>query len=188
MNLDERTLKYLADRGVVPVRQLYDALRIGSPQLTERDVTHLVWRLAGEDRLNLAQSKLGSMPLGQFLRRWELNLSFYVSLIVSLAAIISVYVIPSTFPFEVFRWVLGSLFVLFLPGYVTVESLFGFAQLDPGERVALSVGLSLALSILVGLLLNYLSWGIRLTPIVVSLTALTLLLNVVALLRRHAQS
>jgi uncharacterized membrane protein len=178
-------LDYLANRGEVPVRELYDALRTDSPQLTEDNVTNSVWRLVGEGKLDLAESKLDSMPLGQFLRRWELNLSFYISLIISLAAIMSVYVIPSTFPFVIFRWILGSLFVLFVPGYVAVECLFGFAELDSVERIALSIGLSLALTMVVGLLLNYTPWGIRLTPIVIMLTAVTLLLDTVALLRRY---
>jgi hypothetical protein len=48
------------------------------------------------------------------------------------------------------------------------------------QRFALSVGLSLALVPLVGLLLNYTPRGIRLNPIVVSLTILTVGLAMVA--------
>ena len=84
------------------------------------------------------------------------------------------------------RWVLGSLFVLFIPGYVTVEALFPKGrELDTIERFALSVGLSLALVPLVGLLLNYTPWGIRLNPIVLSLTLLTVGLAMVALAREY---
>jgi uncharacterized membrane protein len=39
-------------------------------------------------------------------------------------------------------------------------------NLDPIERIALSLGMSIALVPIVGLLLNYTPWGIRLTPIV----------------------
>jgi len=38
---------------------------------------------------------------------------------------------------------------------------------------------------IVGLLLNYTPWGIRLTPITISLLALTLTLATVAMLREH---
>jgi len=92
-------------------------------------------------------------------------------------------------PLVAIRWVLGSLFVLFIPGYVTVEALFPKGrELDTIERFALSVGLSLALVPLVGLLLNYTPWGIRLNPIVVSLTLLTVGLAVVALAREYRLS
>jgi len=64
--------------------------------------------------------------------------------------------------------------VLFIPGYVTVEALFPKGrEMDGIERFALSVGLSLALVPLIGLLLNYTPWGIRLTPIVLSLVVFT---------------
>ena len=97
-----------------------------------------------------------------------------------------IYAVPSEFPYEVLRWVLGSVFVLFIPGYVTVEALFPKSrELDSIERFALSIGLSLALVPLVGLLLNYTPWGIRLTPIVVSLTVLTIGLAMIALAREY---
>lgn len=69
------------------------------------------------------------------------------------------------------RYVLGSITVLFIPGYVTIELLYPREEdLSPLERLALSIGLSLALVPLIGLVLNYTPWGIRLAPIAASLT------------------
>jgi uncharacterized membrane protein len=80
-------------------------------------------------------------------------------------------------------------FVLFVPGYVTVEALFPKGRdLDRIERFALSVGLSLALVPLIGLLLNYTPWGIRLTPIVISLSSFTVGMALVALARQYRMS
>jgi uncharacterized membrane protein len=45
--------------------------------------------------------------------------------------------------------------------------------------------MSLALVPLVGLLLNYTPWGIRLTPITLSLTALTLTFATAAVIREY---
>src|SRR5712692_9394248 len=68
------------------------------------------------------------------------------------------------------RVVLGLPFVLFFPGYVLIAALYPRSNdLDGIERVALSLGLSLAVVPLIGLVLNYTPWGIRLTPILVSL-------------------
>ncbi|MEM1745096.1 MAG: DUF1616 domain-containing protein, partial [Candidatus Nezhaarchaeales archaeon] len=53
------------------------------------------------------------------------------------------------------------------------------------ERLALSIGLSLALVPLVGLILNYTPWGIRLDPIMVSLSLLTLGLLFIASVRKY---
>jgi len=80
-------------------------------------------------------------------------------------------------------------FVLFIPGYVALEALFPKGQeLDGIERLALSVGLSLAMVPLVGLLLNYTPWGIRLDLIMISLTMLTVGLALVAFARRFRLS
>jgi uncharacterized membrane protein len=57
--------------------------------------------------------------------------------------------------------------------------------MDTIERAALSIGLSLAIVPIVGLFLNYTSWGIRLTPITLSLLALTITFATAALIREH---
>jgi uncharacterized membrane protein len=68
------------------------------------------------------------------------------------------------------RYVLGGVFILFLPGFMLISALYPRSgELDELERLALSIGLSLAIVPLVGLILNYTPWGITLTPIMVSL-------------------
>jgi uncharacterized membrane protein len=76
---------------------------------------------------------------------------------------------------EPVRVALGLLLVLFFPGYVLVSALYPRRdQLNGVERIALGVGLSLALTPLLGLALNFTAWGIRLTPIVAILSLWTL--------------
>ena len=117
--------------------------------------------------------------------------------IVALAAatVIAVFVIPeNAYPIVYVRNVLGIIFVLLLPGYAFLKALFP-AQipvikttsegLDNIERIALSLGLSITLVPIVGLILNYTPWGIRLVPITLSLLALTLVSATAALLREH---
>ena len=52
------------------------------------------------------------------------------------------------------------------------------------ERIALSFGLSIAVVPLIGLGLNYTPWGIRLDPIVISLSVFTLAMTMIAQWRR----
>ena len=70
------------------------------------------------------------------------------------------------------RLILGLPFLLFIPGYVLVFALFPARKTDRGidtlERFVLSFGLSIAVVPLIGLLLNYTPWGIRLEPILLS--------------------
>ncbi len=83
------------------------------------------------------------------------------------------------------RTVLGLPMVLFLPGYALIAALFPSKDdLDGIERLALGFGLSIAVVPLIGLGLNYTPWGIRLIPILVSLSVFTLFMCVVAVYRR----
>lgn len=85
------------------------------------------------------------------------------------------------------RYALGSVMVLFLPGYSLVEALYpSEGELSPLERLALSIGLSLALVPLVGLVLNYTPWGIRLNSVVAALTLLSTALLLVSAYRKFA--
>lgn len=101
----------------------------------------------------------------------------------------------------------GLAFVLFVPGYALIAALFpeagGSSTVDQSgagdetedsslrergidgiERVALSFGLSIAVVPLIGLILNFTPWGIRLNPIMVALTVFTLGMTVIAVSRR----
>ena len=83
------------------------------------------------------------------------------------------------------RYVLGGVFVLFLPGFMLISALYPRGEeLDGLERMALSIGLSLAIVPLLGLMLNYTPWGIRLEPIIISLAAFAEILAVAGVVRR----
>jgi uncharacterized membrane protein len=59
------------------------------------------------------------------------------------------------------------------------------ADLGGIERVALSFGLSIAVVPLIGLILNYTPWGIRLYPILIPLVAFILVMSIIAWYRRQ---
>ena len=103
------------------------------------------------------------------------------------------------------RVIVGLPFVLFLPGYAFIAALFpeqgptdapqsesesdaGVLSREEGidgiERVALSFGTSIAIVPLIGLVLNFTPWGIRLLPVLVSVSGFTLVATVIAAVRR----
>jgi uncharacterized membrane protein len=109
---------------------------------------------------------------------------YWVTLAITLASLAVVMLVKGG-PLMPIRYLLGAVSVLFMPGYSIVEALYPRGdELAPLERLALSIGLSLAVVPLVGLILNYTPWGIRLVPVVVSNTALTIALLTVAALRK----
>ena len=87
------------------------------------------------------------------------------------------------------RTILGIPMVLFVPGYALIAALFPRKNdLDGIERLALSFGLSIAVVPLIGLGLNFTPFGIRLVPIIVSLSVFTLAMLLIAYLRRSKLS
>jgi uncharacterized membrane protein len=102
-------------------------------------------------------------------------------IVLALILIALVYLAPD----NAVRQVLGLVFVLFLPGYAATAALFPENdQIDGIERVALSFGLSIAIVPLIGLALNFTPWGIRLDPILASVSAFILGVSIVGWYRR----
>jgi hypothetical protein len=86
-----------------------------------------------------------------------------------------------------FRFVLGGLMVLFLPGYSLVGLLYSKEDdLDYFTRITVSFALSLAMTTIVGLVLNFTPFGITLFAVASSLGALTIGLLLLTALRRYA--
>ena len=93
------------------------------------------------------------------------------------------------FPNSPARIILGLPFILFFPGYMLICALFPRRKdLDIIERLALSLGLSIAITSLIGLVLNYTPFGIRLYPVTFSLFLFMLLMSTVAMYRRRTVS
>ena len=76
------------------------------------------------------------------------------------------------------------LLVLFFPGYTVVASLFPNNEIDWIERIALSLGLSIAVGPLLGLLLNFTPFGVSFAPNVATIALFTAGMGCAAYWRR----
>lgn len=83
------------------------------------------------------------------------------------------------------RIILGLPFALFLPGFLLTAVLFPKKdEIDGLTRITISVGLSIIIVPLIGLLLNYLSLGVKLLPMMLSLIFLDTFLLFLSWYRR----
>ena len=100
-----------------------------------------------------------------------------------------VFVLTPKLNDTIIRTILGLILILFIPGYSLIAALFPKkGDLESIERAALSFGLSIAVTPLVGLALNYTPFGIRLTPILISLSTFTIIMVVIAYFHRRRVS
>lgn len=150
------------------------------------------------------------LMLPRSLRRFPADLAAIVLLVGATVIAVFAPVISET----PLRIVFGLVFVLFAPGYAFIAALFPERgpsidvedgndenedtdradRLHPGreggidgiERLALAFGLSIAITPLIGLVLNFTPWGIRLVPVVVGIGGFTLVATGIGTLRRQA--
>jgi len=166
--------------------ELFEIVKEKRPATSEREFIQAVKELRDTGVLGLELPIPEVRSYRSYLKLFDENVWFYLVLVTACATLLSIYALPSIYPLVIIRWILGSIFVLFLPGYVTVQALFPEGkELDSIERVALTIGLSLALTPLIGLVLNYTPWGIRLNPIVTALTLFTIGLAMIGTVRRY---
>jgi hypothetical protein len=183
------------------IRQLVDLLHERF-QWSEQEIVNRVFYLQEKGKIHLvSQPEPPPKSFTNYLRS-SYAYWYWTTIILTLATTLVVFVVPEDdFPLVYARYALGIVYILWLPGYAFIKALFpqtlpfarGLAHslgtteknIDAIERVALSLGMSIALVPIVGLLLNYTPWGIRLTPIVLSLTALTVTFATAAVLREH---
>ena len=181
------TIEYLILKAIDEGRAntVRDVIGLLKEKYIEAEILEAVKRLEDEEKIELNYNVPVHYGFIQYLRNADYNLWLYLVFSASLATSATIYLIPTIYPLVIARWVLGSLFILFLPGYTLIEALFPKrGDLDTIERLALSIGLSLAITPLIGLLLNYTPWGIRLNPIIISLTIFTLSTAILAAHRK----
>lgn len=106
-------------------------------------------------------------------------------IVIGLVLLTDIFVLTPGLSETAVRELLGLPLVLFLPGYSLLAALFpAKSDLEGIERICLSFGLSIAVTPLIGLGLNYTPWGIRLIPILICLSIFTFVMCGFAYLRR----
>jgi hypothetical protein len=183
------------------VQQLIDEVQALSSR-PKQEILNRIMHLEQEGKIHLKRPQTPTPKKFSSYLRSSHAVWYWITITLALATMLVVFVVPENdFPLVYIRYVLGIIFILWLPGYAFIKALFpqtlpftralahsletAEKNLDIIERVALSLGMSIALVPIVGLLLNYTPWGIRLTPIVLSLTTLTLAFATAAIAREY---
>ena len=156
--------------------------RLGAEGISRDDAVAALTTLQGDKKLSIVEAKPHSR-LASYA--WS-PLSFWFWASLAAVAIALALITVTSGAVLYLRYAFGSALVLFIPGYSLIEALYPKRELDELTRFALSIGLSLALVPLTGLVLNYTPFGIRLLPVSLSIAGLSVIFLVLALVRKHA--
>jgi len=192
-NIDQQIIQIVKETKPENTKQLI-SLTKEKLLLPEKEIlTHIV-HLQEKGKIQLKPQQVPTPEtLASYLRSNQAYW-YWTTIIITLTTALIVFTVPeNAFPLVYARYILGTIYVLWLPGYAFIKALFptkvpiqtSSEELDKIERAALSIGMSIALVPITGLLLNYTPWGIRLTPITISLLALTLAFATAAIIREH---
>ena len=147
------------------------------------EVARGIYSMEAQGRLSVVDPNPPSGFAGYLLSMY--GLSYWLLLVFMALQAYAILWMPQVYPLIYIRIVVAVVFILYVPGYTLIEALYPKAkELGRLERFGLSIGLSLALVPLVGLVLNYTPWGIRLEPSLISLSLLTAVLGLVAVYRK----
>lgn len=106
--------------------------------------------------------------------------SFLDLIIINVLTVIAIVLVLALPDGNLLRIAFGIPFLLFIPGYAIVSVLWPKKDLGDLERISLSIGLSIATIIVIGLALNYTPWGISLVPILVACFAVVIITSLLA--------
>ena len=191
-DLTETILKVINEKKPQSVKQLTTILK-KSLDLEEKEIIKSVLKLQAEGIIKLENQALQSQSLATYLKTRE-AIWYWVTIAAGAITAALVFTISENlYPWIYVRNFFGVIFVLFLPGYAFIKAFFpanlpgkiSSESLETIERIALSVGMSIALVSIVGLLLYYSPFGLDLTAIVLSLLAFTLVFATVAVARKY---
>jgi hypothetical protein len=200
-DLDQQIIRTVETAKPESVYQLIDQVQALSSK-PKQEILDRIIHLEQEEKIRLKPPQTPTPEKFSSYLSSERALWYWLTISLTLATMLVVFAVPENdFPLGYIRYVLGIVFILWLPGYAFTKALFPqtlpFARalahslgtternLDIIERVALSLSMSIALVPIVGLLLNYTTWGIRVTPMVLGLIALTIIFATTAIVREH---
>ncbi len=189
--LAETIIKAIKEKRPQTVRELVEYLKEDFA-ISEEKIVEYVLNLEREGKIRLKEPVQTVRQSFSLYLTTEKARGYWITIVVAAATTFVLFTVSGNmFPLVYIRQLLGAVFALWLPGYTLGKVLFPARQgdssesLDFAERVALSIGLSLALVTLTGLLLNYTPWGIRLTPITLSLLVLSTAFATAAAIREY---
>jgi len=152
---------------------------------SSEDITREVKNLQQKGLITLEVSETPMNRLNDLLSSRK-NIWFWVTISLTLLAFVSILFFPGSWtPLSYLRYAFGFIFAAFLPGYCLTQTLFPRENsMDEIQRLTFSIGLSFAVTALVGLFLSFSPFRLTLTTALLTLGSIVIILALVAFKRK----
>lgn len=160
--------------------------------LHDKEILNSILKLKAEGRI-LFESQIKNFHNFKTYLKTGNAIGYWITIVLLTMAVLVFIISDNVFPWILIKNLLSLLFILFLPGYVFTKAIFPIKnpvksinnKLEEIEKIALSIGLSIALVSIAGLLLYYSPWGLDNTTIVLFLVVFTSIFSTAALIKEY---
>lgn len=170
--LEQLVASAIEDKNCRKIGDIVRVVRETDKTITIKEVISTIEHLKLEKKITTSEpeSEQDRLSVPKPILNLKVLNSFRLLIAVTSLTLICAYILPQEMPWNVIRALTGSVFVLFLPGFYLLQFLFPSKIMDTIERLAVSVGISLAIVPLIGLLLNFTPFGVTLNSVIVSMS------------------
>ena len=191
--LTKTILEAINERTPKDIRQLVNIVKEQLP-IDEDKILNSILELKNQGIISLeSHQHEASLTVTSYLKSGQAIWYWIVVILVIITAPVVLLLPADFYPWSYLRNIIGVIFILWLPGYTLIKAIFpeqmpiktSSEKLNTVERIMLSIGTSLAIVPMVGLVLDQLPWGIRLLPVLLTLMGLTIILATAAAAREY---
>jgi hypothetical protein len=180
--------KIIKEKHPSTVGQLAQQIKTVS-NVDDDDLVSVIRKMVHEGSLTLAEPSYPNETLIDYFLTPSLSGWFWITTLITALAVLILRTAPNLSALEIPRWILGSLFVLYLPGYALIRFLLpDNSKMDSVEKYTLNVVASFTVVALAGVLLEYAQLGINLTTVTSSMSIFVLLFIIAAAIRDHQRT
>lgn len=185
-------LKVIKEDNPQSVEELARLLK-RSLDLPQEAIIEFILKLQAEKKIRLQNQTRQSRNFANYLKTGGAIWYWLTIATGSITSIMSFMISESMYPWIYGRNLLSLVFIFFLPGFAFTKSLLlgktsrkkSIGSLETIQLITLSIGMSIALVSLIGLLLYYSPWGLNFVTIVPSLFTFTSVFATAGVIREY---
>ena len=186
--LQQRILNSVAMHKSFRVKDLVVELQhTYSESLSIEEIQNAVRKLESEKKITLLEPGIKGRFFDYITRSYN-GLSLWLTTAATCLIMALVFLLPNIEPWSYVRMISGAVFVMFIPGNALVQLLFAHRNMEQTEQMVLSVGLSIAVICIIGLMLKYILSALTVESAVISIGILSITLSAVANYRHFLSS